>query len=60
MGVVSWAWLHCSGKITFYTHPPSDQQALTGQVTAEIVQQWGKVFDIDALVEEEKKDLSGE
>lgn len=29
-------------------------------MTAEVVEQWGKEFDIDALVAEEKKDLSGE
>ena len=51
----------CRGKITFYTHPPSpEEKTLTGHVSTEIVQQWGKVFDIDALIEEEKKDLGGE
>ena len=33
---------------------------LTGHVSTEIVKEWGKAFDIDALIEEEKKDLAGE
>lgn len=45
------------GKITFYTHPPEGH--LSGHVSTEIVQQWGEAFDIDALVEEECKDLKG-
>ena len=49
---------HCRGKIRFYTHPP-EQQTLASHVSAEVVQQWSKEFDINALVEEEKKDLSG-
>ena len=41
-------------------HPPSNEETLTGHMTAEVVQQWGKEFDIDALVVEERKDLGGE
>ena len=60
------SWGSCSlttspfrGKITFYTHPP-EEQTLPSHLSTEIVEQWGKAFDLEALLEEEKKDLKGE
>ena len=46
------------GRIKFYTHPP-EEWSLPSHVSADIVKEWGKAFDLKALIEEEKKELSG-
>ena len=46
------------GRIKFYTHPP-EEWSLPSHVSADIVEEWGKAFDLKALIEEEKKELSG-
>lgn len=33
------------GQIKFYTHPP-EQQTLPAHISAEIVREWGKAFDM--------------
>ena len=48
----------CSGKITFYTHPP-DQRSLPSHLSADIVREWGAAFDLPSLEEEERQLLSG-
>ncbi len=40
-----------SGKIKFYTMPPERNEAI---VSSEIVTQWAKEFDLDALLEKEE------
>ena len=35
----------CSGKIVFYTHPP-EQHRLPSHLSAEIVSEWSKEFDL--------------
>ncbi|XP_033106740.1 guanine nucleotide-binding protein-like 3 homolog [Anneissia japonica] len=47
-----------SGKITYYTHPP-EQHTLPTHITAEIVTELGKAFDIAAIENEQKKILQG-
>ena len=37
-----------SGKIVFYTHPP-EQSTLPTHISAEIVSEWSKEFDIVSL-----------
>ena len=37
--------LSCSGKIVFYTHPP-EQHSLPSHLSADIVSEWSKEFDI--------------
>ena len=46
------------GRIKFYTHPP-EEWSLPSHVSADIVKEWGKAFDLKTLIEEEKKELSG-
>jgi len=48
----------CSGKITYYTEPPETYTRLS-HVSAEIVSEMGKAFDIDALMIDEQKTLEG-
>lgn len=50
--------LCCRGRIKFYTHPP-EEWSLPSHVSADIVKEWGKAFDLQSLIEEEKKQLSG-
>ncbi|XP_041350346.1 guanine nucleotide-binding protein-like 3 homolog [Gigantopelta aegis] len=40
------------GKITYFTHPP-EQRSLPAHISAEIVTQMGKSFDIDAILKAE-------
>ncbi|XP_071960876.1 guanine nucleotide-binding protein-like 3 homolog [Antedon mediterranea] len=47
-----------SGKISYYTHPP-EQHTLPTHITAEIVTELGKAFDMSALEKEEKEILQG-
>ncbi len=42
------------GKISFYTSPPEKNDNL---ISTTIVQDWGRAFSIDALVEAEKQEL---
>lgn len=51
-------YFDCRGRITFYTHPP-EERSLPSHVSADIVKEWGKAFDLKSLIEEEKKELSG-
>ena len=46
----------CSGKITYYTHPPEKQ---TTHVSASIVTEMSKEFNIDDILQEEKSILEG-
>ena len=46
------------GRIKFYTHPP-EEWSLPSHVSSDIVKEWGKAFDLEALIKEEKKELSG-
>ena len=46
------------GRIKFYTHPP-EEWSLPSHVSADIVKEWGKAFDLKTLIEEEKEELSG-
>ncbi len=46
------------GRIKFFTHPP-EQSSLPSHVSADIVQAWSAAFDMSAVKEEEKEDLSG-
>lgn len=43
------------GKIKFYTIPPAVKDV---HVSAEIVSEWGKAFDIDQVFQQEKSYLS--
>ena len=40
--------LCCSGKISFYTHPP-DPATSVHHVSAEIVSEWSTAFDLVSL-----------
>ncbi|XP_013772982.1 guanine nucleotide-binding protein-like 3 homolog isoform X2 [Limulus polyphemus] len=46
------------GKIKYYTHPP-ESQTLPAHISAELVAEMGKAFDIDSLENEEEKELNG-
>ena len=46
------------GRIKFFTHPP-EQSSLPSHVSSDIVRSWSAAFDMSALHEEEKQDLSG-
>lgn len=46
------------GKIKYYTHPP-ESQTLPTHLSAELVAEMGKAFDIDSLGSEEEKELNG-
>ena len=52
-------FIACRGRIKFYTHPP-EEWSLPSHVSSDIVKEWGKAFDIQSLIEEEKSQLSGE
>ena len=41
-----------SGKITYFTHPP-EQNSLPAHISAEIVTEMGKAFNIDAILKAE-------
>ena len=41
----------CSGRITFYTHPPEQH---TAHVSAEIVKEWSTAFDLVRTVQQLK------
>ncbi|XP_064400040.1 guanine nucleotide-binding protein-like 3 homolog [Halichondria panicea] len=47
-----------TGRIKFFTHPP-EQSSLPSHVSSDIVRSWSAAFDMSALHEEEKQDLSG-
>jgi nuclear GTP-binding protein len=46
------------GRITFYTHPP-EQRARSQQVSAEIVSELSKGFDLGSIAADEQQVLSG-
>ena len=48
----------CRGRITYYTEPP-ETYTHSPHVSAEIVTELGKAFDIDALLSDEQKILEG-
>ena len=48
----------CSGKITYYTHPP-EQHTLPSHLDASIVQQLGQEFSVASLEKEDEKLLKG-
>ncbi len=50
--------LSSRGRIKFFTHPP-EQSSLPSHVSSDIVRSWSAAFDMSALHEEEKQDLSG-
>lgn len=47
-----------SGKIVFYTHPP-EQHKLPTHLSADIVSDWSKEFDLDSLQQYEHDELHG-
>lgn len=47
-----------SGKIVFYTHPP-EQHKLPTHLSADIVSDWSKEFDLDSLQQNEHDELHG-
>ncbi|XP_070557670.1 guanine nucleotide-binding protein-like 3 homolog [Ptychodera flava] len=47
-----------SGKITYYTHPP-EQHTLPTHISADVVGELSKAFDISALETDEKEMLEG-
>ncbi|KAM7429354.1 Guanine nucleotide-binding protein-like 3 [Porites harrisoni] len=47
-----------SGKIVFYTHPP-EQHSLPSHLSADIVSEWSKEFDIGSLQQHEQDELHG-
>lgn len=47
-----------SGKIVFYTHPP-EQHRLPSHLSADIVSEWSKEFDIGSLQQNEQDELHG-
>ncbi|XP_019864451.1 PREDICTED: guanine nucleotide-binding protein-like 3 homolog [Amphimedon queenslandica] len=46
-----------SGAIKYFTHPP-EEQTLPAHISAEIVHEWSKAFDISGVKEEEDKLLT--
>ena len=48
----------CRGRITFYTEPPEEHTA-SSHLSAEIVTQLGKEFNIDDLLKDEQDTLKG-
>ncbi len=51
--------LICSGKITYYTHPP-ETHTMPTHISAEFVSSMSKEFDVDALLQEEHDTLKGD
>ncbi|XP_058940378.2 guanine nucleotide-binding protein-like 3 homolog [Pocillopora verrucosa] len=47
-----------SGKIVFYTHPP-EQHKLPTHLSADIVSEWSKEFDLGSLQQNEHDELHG-
>lgn len=47
-----------SGKIVFYTHPP-EQHSLPTHLSADIVTEWSKEFDLNSLQQQEQSELEG-
>ncbi|KAK6993652.1 guanine nucleotide-binding protein-like NSN1 isoform X1 [Biomphalaria glabrata] len=47
------------GKITYYTVPPEPTNETASHIEAKIVTEWGKEFNIDDLLADESKMLSG-
>ena len=47
-----------SGKITYYTEPP-EVHSMSSHVTAEIVTEMSRAFDIDTLFTQEAESLKG-
>jgi len=47
-----------SGKIVFYTHPP-EQHSLPTHLSADIVSEWSKEFDLSSLQKQEQDELHG-
>ncbi|XP_031553946.1 guanine nucleotide-binding protein-like 3 homolog [Actinia tenebrosa] len=47
-----------SGKILFYTHPP-ETHTMPTHVSAEVVSEWSKEFDLASLQKEEENELKG-
>ncbi|KAJ7328619.1 Guanine nucleotide-binding protein-like 3 [Desmophyllum pertusum] len=47
-----------SGKIVFYTHPP-EQHTLPTHLSADIVSEWSKEFDVGSLQQHEHDELHG-
>ena len=50
--------LFCSGKITYYTQPP-EQHTLSAHLSADIITEMSKEFDIEALVSDEQDTIQG-
>ncbi|XP_068760041.1 guanine nucleotide-binding protein-like 3 homolog isoform X1 [Montipora capricornis] len=48
-----------SGKIVFYTHPP-EQHSLPTHLSADIVSEWSKEFDLNSLLEQEQAEYQGQ
>lgn len=47
-----------SGKIVFYTHPPEEHRLPT-HLSADIVSEWSKEFDLSSLQQHERDELHG-
>ncbi|KAL9960002.1 hypothetical protein ACROYT_G033391 [Oculina patagonica] len=47
-----------SGKIVFYTHPPEEHRLPT-HLSADIVSEWSKEFDVSSLEQHESNELHG-